>query len=138
MEKIIIQNRSLRGFGNFSLIWIKCPFILTKKESIILLNSLYTILESNFNQIIVKLGNKEHPVFKAHFPEQPILPGFLQIDIISEILNDEILQIKYGKFIAHIYPDDEIIYNVKIKDRQKTIMVQRESKKISEIRYESK
>jgi 3-hydroxyacyl-[acyl-carrier-protein] dehydratase len=102
------------------------------------LDNLYKIFKSNNHKIIIKLTNNNHSVFKAHFPGNPILPGFLQIDIIANILNDEIISIKYSKFIAHIYPNDEIVYNIKTNDNQRVIKIQKDNKKISEIKYEYK
>ncbi len=100
-----------------------------------MINNLYTVIEKNQNNIKLKLADENHPVFKAHFPNNPILPGFLQIDIISHILNDQIVNIKYGKFIAHICPDDEIVYNIKTVDKQRIIIVYNDNNKISEIKY---
>lgn len=108
-----------------------------KKGLVILLNKLYMIIESGDSEIKVKFANKEHPIFKAHFPKNPILPGFLQIDIIADILNDKITKIKYCKFIQSIYPLDEVIYSIKTIDNQKSILVFKNSKKISEIKYET-
>lgn len=54
-----------------------------------LLNKFFTIIhkevigESMTAQI--KL-NQEHEIFKAHFPEQPIVPGVCQIQMVSEVL----------------------------------------------------
>lgn len=109
-----------------------------KKDWYILLNNLYAVIEASSSKITVKLSCKNHPVFKAHFPKSPILPGFLQIDIISKILDDKISNIKYSKFINLIYPDDIIVYNIKTLNNQKTIIIQKNNKKISEIRYETK
>lgn len=30
--------------------------------------------------------NAEHPIFKGHFPETPVLPGVCQIEMLKEIL----------------------------------------------------
>lgn len=106
------------------------------KGVIILLTNLYTVIKSTPNQIVIKLGNKEHPVFKAHFPNQPILPGFLQIDIISNILNDKIIKIIYSKFLAPIYPNDEIIVDINTFNKEKTITIEKNKKKITKMKYE--
>lgn len=56
-----------------------------------LLNSFYKIigLEAKEDQIKTQLQlNPEHPIFKGHFPENPIVPGVCFIQIIKEILQD--------------------------------------------------
>ena len=82
------------------------------------------------------MSNKEHPIFRAHFPGKPLLPAFLQIDIISNILQDEITAIIYSKFIKPIYPQDEITYQIKSFNHQRSITVFKEGIKMSEIKYE--
>ena len=99
---------------------------------------LYTIIEKSTNKIIIKLADENHPIFKAHFPSFPILPGFIQIDIIAEILNDDITSIKQSKFISHISPLDIITYNIEKKENKTHIKLFKDLKKISEIKYESK
>lgn len=103
-----------------------------------LLNNLYKILEQKDDLVCVQLTDKSHPVFKAHFPDNPILPGFLQIDIISQILEHKIKLISKAKYISLIKPDDIIEYNIKkLKEhRFKVIIKNKDNKKISEIIYE--
>jgi len=103
-----------------------------------LTNNLYTILLSDENIVKIQLTNKEHPIFKAHFPNNPILPGFLQIDIIAEILCDKLKKINRCKFIAHILPNDIIDYQITVKDtNKKQIKIIKNNKKISEFTYET-
>ena len=55
------------------------------------MGKIYTVLSQNIeNQIITtKITiNANHPIFKGHFPEQPVLPGVCQLDIITEILSE--------------------------------------------------
>ncbi len=99
---------------------------------------LYSILKQSSSEVKIKFTDKSHPIFKAHFPNNPILPGFLQIDVIANILNDEITNIKYSKFIAHIYPNDVVVYKIKMTAKQKIIKIEKNNKKISEIKYEIK
>ena len=101
-------------------------------------NNLYTIISQTNNEVQIKLSDKTHPIFKAHFPNNPILPGFLQIDIIAEILKDEIKIINKSKFISHILPNDIITYEINIKnDNKKAIKIIKNNKKISEFTYET-
>lgn len=53
-------------------------------------DNFYTIvdLESNTNAIhaIIEL-NEKHPIFKGHFPGQPVVPGVCEMQIVKEILS---------------------------------------------------
>jgi len=71
---------------------------------------LYTITSKNDEQVEITLSNAEHPVFKAHFEGMPLLPGFLQIDIIAEILKKEIDTITSAKFVQKILPEEKLTY----------------------------
>jgi 3-hydroxyacyl-[acyl-carrier-protein] dehydratase len=56
-----------------------------------LLNNLYTLLSLGFSEdrdafTATILLQKDHPVFKGHFPGNPILPGVCTVQIISELL----------------------------------------------------
>ena len=103
-----------------------------------LIENLYHIIEQNEESIQIKLAQSSHPIFKAHFPGNPILPGFTQIEIIAQILNDDIVSIKYSKFLSHILPGDTIIYSIKKEDKRRRIKILKDSKKMSEIAYESR
>ncbi len=103
-----------------------------------MLENLYNIIEQSEDKVKVKFTEQDHPVFQAHFPDKPILPGFLQIDIIARILEDEIVAIKYSKFISHILPSDTVVYSIKREEKKRKIKVLKDSKKVSEIAYESK
>ena len=102
------------------------------------MSELYTILKQNDTEVKLQLSSSDHPIFVAHFPNNPILPGFMIIDIIAKILNDTITHIKQSKFIAQILPDDIIIYKIESKKSIKNITVYKNEKKVSSIKYESK
>ena len=103
-----------------------------------ILNGLYTITQQNTQELTIQLANENHPIFKAHFPEHPILPGFALIDIMAECLNDTIVGINQSKFIANALPNDILLCNIENNQKQKKIKIFRDKEKISEIRYESK
>jgi len=88
--------------------------------------------------VILKLSNEKHPIFMAHFPEYPILPGFALVDMLAEILNDDVVDIKYAKFIAHILPHDILECKIKKSDTKRVIKVFKNNEKVSEISYETK
>jgi 3-hydroxyacyl-[acyl-carrier-protein] dehydratase len=56
-----------------------------------LMNNLYTLrlMESAPDGSAIRseiMLNSRHPLFKGHFPENPILPGVCTVDIIRELL----------------------------------------------------
>lgn len=75
-------------------------------------NGLYTVLNQSEETVEIKLSDASHPVFKAHFEGMPLLPGFLQIDIIAEILGKEIDAITSAKFVQKILPAERLIYTI--------------------------
>lgn len=102
-----------------------------------LLNSLFEILKKDANYYEIKLASKEHDIFKAHFPDNEILPGFMQIDIIASLMSHKIVSINKAKFISLIKPNDIISYTVTTQDKIKhKVVVQKDDKKVSEIIYE--
>ncbi|PRM96375.1 hypothetical protein [Aliarcobacter cryaerophilus] len=106
------------------------------------MKNLFKILEitkkENEKEITVLLTNKTHPFFKAHFPNNEILAGFLQIDIVADILKHNIKKINKAKFLSIIKPDDIVKYCISSKDNAsyKIIIKNKENKKISEFSYE--
>ena len=79
----------------------------------ILKNSLYTIADKKmegsgiFYQILL---DKNHFIYKAHFPNEPITPGVCIIQIAKELLEDylheeyEISYVKNIKFLSVLSP----------------------------------
>lgn len=81
----------------------------------ILKDDFFKIIEQNGNDFLIKL-NKNHWIYNAHFPENPITPGVILIQITSELLqvatNRKLFlqKIKNLKFIAVINPEiDEFV-----------------------------
>ncbi len=72
--------------------------------------NLYTILSKDENKVVVKLSDATHPIFKAHFPTNAILPGFVNFEIISEAFDMEITSIKKAKFLKPALPEQELTY----------------------------
>jgi 3-hydroxyacyl-[acyl-carrier-protein] dehydratase len=75
-------------------------------------NGLYSVLNQSDEVVVIKLDNASHPVFKAHFEGMPILPGFLQIDIVTEILGEEIDAIASAKFLQKVLPEETLTYTI--------------------------
>lgn len=73
---------------------------------------LYTVISQSDECIEIKLTDASHPIFKAHFEGMPLLPGFLQIDMVAEILGKEIDAITSAKFVQKVLPDERLIYTI--------------------------
>ncbi len=73
---------------------------------------LYSVTFKNDEQVEITLANASHPIFKAHFKGMPLLPGFLQIDMLAEILEKEIDAISSAKFVQKILPDERLVYTI--------------------------
>ena len=84
----------------------------------------YKVLElkkMSENQILATIEiNKDHDIYKGHFPNQPIVPGVCQIQIVKEVLEELIgkkLQMTHGdniKFTGMIIPDQTPIVNLEV------------------------
>jgi 3-hydroxyacyl-[acyl-carrier-protein] dehydratase len=80
-----------------------------------LLNDFYTItqLETAGNTISAGISiNAQHPVFKGHFEQMPVVPGVFQTQVIKEILQEQLgsnLRLSKGdniKFMGMIVPGE--------------------------------
>jgi len=91
----------------------------------LLLDGLYEVLNRGENEASVKLSDESHPVFKAHFPQNPILPGFVHLDIIEDVFEMEITAIKKAKYSALILPTQTLVYK-RDKNRIKVFMQENE------------
>lgn len=96
------------------------------------LNDLFTITYSEqINDVVsaeIKLS-ENHKIFAGHFPQTPILPGVMQIQIVKEILEQHLnreLQLKNMltcKFLRIIDPAEIPILNFTIKFVQQEFLV---------------
>jgi len=81
-----------------------------------LTQGLYEVLESSTTQVSIKLSDASHPIFQAHFPNNPILPAFTHLEIISDVFNLEIKSVKKAKFTTIVLPSQTLTY---IRDENK-------------------
>jgi len=76
-------------------------------------DGLYEILSKDENSAVVKLSDKKHKIFKAHFPMHPVLPGFIHFEIVAEAFNVDVTTIKKAKFMALVLPKQTLRYERK-------------------------
>ena len=75
-----------------------------------LIKDLYFLEFKDDTKVIIKLADENHPVFKAHFPTNPIMPGFVNFDIVAEVFDLKITTIKKAKFLKTVKPNQTLIY----------------------------
>lgn len=90
-----------------------------------LLDGFYEVIQTNENEVFVKLCDATHKVFQAHFPDKPILPGFVHLDIIEDVFNIEIIGIKKAKYSALVFPSQTLQY-IRSDDKIKVICEEKE------------
>jgi len=96
---------------------------------------LYSFKQLEDNSWEVKLTDENHPVFQAHFESNPLLPAFLQIDIMGEILDKSLSEIMMAKFKLAILPSDTVIYKVtKIVNETYSVKIFKNDKIVSEMK----
>jgi 3-hydroxyacyl-[acyl-carrier-protein] dehydratase len=75
-----------------------------------MIENLYTVVYKDDSKVTIQLGDENHPVFKAHFPTNPLLPGFMNFEIISKLFDIKITSIKKAKFLRTVAPNQIITY----------------------------
>jgi len=101
----------------------------------VLTEGLYKIITQSDDTVELQLSDASHPVFKAHFKNNPLLPGFLQLDLIAEVLDKEIERIVNTKFMKPILPDMRIVFVMsETKRGQRIKILDQESNIVSDIR----
>ena len=78
-----------------------------------LAKGIYKLLEKDENGAVVKLSDETHPLFQAHFPNMPILPGYIYFDMAAEIFNITLTTIKRAKFLKTVKPNQILRYEKK-------------------------
>lgn len=103
---------------------------------------LYTVLSSKVSKELIEyeimLAHEKHPIFQAHFPNNHLLPGFLHIDIASELLNKKLSKIIKAKFLQPILPLDKILFIIEKNEKGYKIVTKKDNKKCSEFTFATK
>ena len=98
---------------------------------------LYKVKALENEQWEVTMAKETHPVFKAHFEGNPLLPAFLQIDIFAEIIDRQVIKIERCKFKAPILPKETVLYEVLKKvDKSYRVNIKKENIICSELKIE--
>lgn len=100
------------------------------------MSNFYRIIESSSEagKIEAKISfNESHPLYKGHFPDSPITPGVVQLDVLKDVLetslakNLKLISLNRCKFLAPINPfkQSTFIYAISYtEDENKQIKVQ--------------
>lgn len=74
------------------------------------------------NQVLAKISlNPDHEVYGGHFPDQPVVPGVVQIQIIKELVEKAVNQklvlaeMAFSKFLNMIVPLQSPVLKLEIK-----------------------
>jgi 3-hydroxyacyl-[acyl-carrier-protein] dehydratase len=95
----------------------------------------YKIHAKNDSEYILEVtfSDSFHPIFQAHFPNNHLLPGYLHIQVVADILQKDVLEIKKAKFVNQILPNDTIEFYVIEKEKNSLkVISKKEDKKYSE------
>ena len=92
-----------------------------------LVQDLYHIKQMNTDDGIkaVLVIHSEHPIFKGHFPEVPVLPGVCMIQMIKEIIEQSfgirtiLNETDMIKFLYMVNPEihNELFVDINIKEQ---------------------
>ena len=89
-----------------------------------LIPDFYTVqkIETTEGTIIADVRlNPDHEIYKGHFPEQPVVPGVLQLQIIREVLEESLDQqlfisrVNSAKYLRMITPDTSAEITITIR-----------------------
>ena len=86
----------------------------------------------------IMFADENHPIFKAHFPSHPIVPGFILMDISAQILKIEIVKIIKAKFLKNIAPLSVLWFDTQINANTLKIRVSQNEEKVAELTYEKR
>jgi len=79
-----------------------------------LMQGFYRVVSQQQQRVVVELCDASHPLFRAHFENNPLLPGFMQLDIIAEIEHKKVDAIQSAKFMKMILPGMRIVYELEV------------------------
>ncbi|MDR2790990.1 MAG: hypothetical protein LBB59_08470 [Campylobacteraceae bacterium] len=96
--------------------------------------NLYSVKKHD-NSFSITLSGGEHAVFKAHFENNPILPGFIFLHICENAAKHKISEVIRAKFISFAKPNDILELNIAQKEEVFYAVFECGGKKICTIAY---
>lgn len=102
------------------------------------LTDFYTLTCKEENRFCVRLSDANHPLFQAHFPTNPIVAGFLLLEMSAEILGHDIVKITKAKFLKNIPPLSLLWFDIQTKEKTLKIRVSQNEQKVAELTYEKR
>ncbi len=78
-------------------------------------NSFYSIVDKQVNNqdVVYTIDlNANHEIFKGHFPDNPVTPGVIQMEIVKELVSDfteksvNLVSMSNCKFLAILNPNE--------------------------------
>lgn len=96
-------------------------------------NDLYTagkIIQNDSGCSVPIALNPAHPIFRGHFPGQPVLPGVCMIEMLKEVLEDLLRQelrisgAPVIKFLAMIVPDKTPDFTIELSYERAAAAIQ--------------
>lgn len=101
-----------------------------------LTSQLYTLIKKEETQAVILLADETHPIFKAHFEGNPLLPAFLQVDIVAEIFGLTISGISRSKFMEPLKPLDTVAIHLEKRPQGTKVRLLKQEHICSEINFE--
>jgi len=96
------------------------------------LDALFCVTSASENGFLIELASDTHPVFQAHFESNPILPGFLHIDLIASLFCIEVEVVKKAKYLEIVRPLEKLrITMIKKQESQMSFEITKESGSIA-------
>jgi 3-hydroxyacyl-[acyl-carrier-protein] dehydratase len=86
-------------------------------------NSFYTIINKQISDqdVIYTIDlNANHDIFKGHFPDNPVTPGVIQMEIVKELVSDfkgssaHLVSMSNCKFLAILNPFESAKIDVQL------------------------
>ncbi len=102
-----------------------------------MLTNLYIITQKKENFFTCKLHDEKHPIFQAHFPNNPLLPGFTLIDMCEKEFNHKIKKIKKISFLQKILPSQSLEFHLTQKGKLLHVEVKSAYKLKATLSYEA-
>lgn len=93
------------------------------------------MLSREERRLTLKLCDKEHPIFKAHFPENPILPGFVLLELSALAFGLAEQEISRAKFLHTVLPEETLVFLMEEKEASYKVIVTKGEAKVAEIVY---